>query len=93
MKVWNASCLPSQRPKLFKACNMEVLALPLSLQILAKTCSPCHFQKVLCYTQIIHSLCSLFMSIYLQISRNSNDLMAGVQECKSKIRIVTQAIW
>lgn len=43
-------------------------------------------ESALLYTD--RSLCSLFMSIYLQISRNSNDLMAGIQECKTKTIIV-----
>lgn len=56
---WLVSTLQREQcPIFFKVCNLEVLALPLFLQILPKTCSPCHFQEVLCYTEII--LCALY---------------------------------
>lgn len=40
-----------------------------------------------------HSLHSLFMSTHLQTSRNTDGLVAGVQERKTKTAITTQAIW
>lgn len=85
-KAWNGFCVPNSVYSVrfgglgtttFSAdSNPNLHSLPLS-------------KSVRLYTD--HSVPSLFMSIHFQTSRNSDDLVAGVQECKTII--TTQAIW